>query len=661
MFNNYKSVFILSLVMAAFVFVPFYVTGFSTDVWTRLARIEEWAGLGFPWRENLMMGQNFPYGHEMHWTRPLDFLGYAFAWPFIPGWGLHEALEIMAHFVPPLILLLGVAGFFYGVRGYVAPKIAFVAFWLFFFAVGQAWGQGSVGYYDHHIALFTLHVWTIALMARYFLTRSTGALIAAAVLTALGTWILFEFFINSYILILPFALAWLYWGKSLKPAIVFTAVCTAGLLIPLTFDHPMSGFGTLDLWRTSLFHAILGGLTLIVLAGLEGFGRRVKTDWILRGVYGLLGVSVYIAVLVGLFPEVITTRSEDAFMYAIWMRHITELAPLWRGAGIVPYGILPILLAAGGLAWALRHLRHRYAPLAVIAATGAAFYAALNIMHVRFGVYVHGSFVFLAALYVRSVFFPRERSRGYTLAFVVFCCLFFGALIKGDDTINRLAAWGKARLDKQNENKPPIDAATMKNAVDRMLSASWDDAQASQQKTMADQAQNGTDALEPKYPENENYRCYVLPDDLIKVIRADARNGGIWTDIFAAPEILWKTGKPVFGGPYHSNVDGLNDLFAVQLDRPPYTRARDILKRRNITQLYMQNPRCFGYLYYGKDGKFKTGLNAAFNFAAYYETKDKPAWLELEYADKITKAKVFRVVDPPVKKKSPAKKQRHKK
>lgn len=644
MFNNYKSVFILSLIMAVFVFVPFYVSGFSTDVWIRLARIEEWAALGFPWRENLMMGQNFPYGHEMHWTRPLDFLGYAMAWPFIPGWGLHGALEIMAHFVPPLILLSGVAGFFYGVRGYITPKIAFASFWLFFYAVGMAWGQGSVGYYDHHVVLFALQVWVIALMARYFRTHAVKALIAAAVLTALGTWILFEFFINSYILILPFMLAWLSDKKSLKPAILFTAVYTVGIFIPLTFDYPMSGFGTVDMWRLSLFHVMLGGMTLAILIGLELFARLVKTDWILRCVYGALGISIYIAVLLGAFPEVITTRSEDAFMYAIWMQHITELAPLWRNAGVIPYGILPIALAVCAGVWALFHRKRPHAPLTLIAATGLAFYAALNIFHVRFGVYVQGFFVFLAALYVRSVFFPREKSHGYTVVFVLFTLAFYGALLKGDATIRRLGAWGQAHLEKKNENKPPIDAGTMKNAVERVLSQSWEEANASQQKTMAEQAQSRMNELEPKHPEDEKYQCFAFPDELVQIIKKDAHNGGIWTDIFAAPDILWKTGKPVFGGPYHTNVDGLNDLFAVQLDRPPYARAHAILKRRNITQLYMQNPRCLAYLYHGKDKKLKTGLMPLFNFAAYYETKDMPKWLKLEYADETTKVKVFRVV-----------------
>ena len=55
MFSSYKRVIWLAMVMSLFVFVPFYVVGFSTDVWTRLSRIQEWANAGFPLKEQLMM------------------------------------------------------------------------------------------------------------------------------------------------------------------------------------------------------------------------------------------------------------------------------------------------------------------------------------------------------------------------------------------------------------------------------------------------------------------------------------------------------------------------------------------------------------------------------------------------------------------------------
>ena len=95
MFSTYKRVFWLSAIMTIFFFMPFYVDGFSTDVWTRLTRIKIWANEGFPLKETLTMTQNYPFGVEMHWTRPLDFIGYIFAWPFIPQWGIKDALEIM--------------------------------------------------------------------------------------------------------------------------------------------------------------------------------------------------------------------------------------------------------------------------------------------------------------------------------------------------------------------------------------------------------------------------------------------------------------------------------------------------------------------------------------------------------------------------------------
>ena len=74
MFSSYKNAYILALILSLFYFVPFLLQGWSTDVWVRFMRIQEWAEAGFPLKETLMMSQNYPFGHEMHWTRPLDWL-----------------------------------------------------------------------------------------------------------------------------------------------------------------------------------------------------------------------------------------------------------------------------------------------------------------------------------------------------------------------------------------------------------------------------------------------------------------------------------------------------------------------------------------------------------------------------------------------------------
>ena len=247
MFATYKRVFWLSALMSVFVFAPFYVTGFSTDVWTHLIRIREWVAAGFPWREQLLMSYNFPFGDEMHWTRPLDIIGYIFAWPFIPGWGLKRALEIMAAFTPILFLIVGVRGFFFGLRGYLTPRMAFLAFWLFFWGIGYGWGQSLPGYFDQHVFHFALLLWCIGLILRSFRVKeNAGCLVWSGILGAIGTWITADFFVNLYILSLPFALGWLIRNMSLKPLLLFFGSYTLVLGGVMLFDHPIGGFFSLE-------------------------------------------------------------------------------------------------------------------------------------------------------------------------------------------------------------------------------------------------------------------------------------------------------------------------------------------------------------------------------------------------------------------------------
>ena len=154
-----------------------------------------------------------------------------------------------------------------------------------------------------------------------------------------------------------------------------------------------------------------------------------------------------------------------------------------------------------------------------------------------------------------------------------------------------------------------------------------------------------------KLPEDKSFSCTdELPEKIIKKIRQDRNNGSIWVDIFTAPKVLWETRKPVYSGPYHTNLQGLQDLFAVQLDNSKnFEVTGRIFKKRKTTQVMMKNPRCFNYLFYDENtNEFKEGLKN-FYYSSYYETKEKPDWLELEYVDEKSQIKLFRVIEQKIK------------
>jgi len=642
MFSNYKRVFWLAVVMSLFVYAPFTATLFSTDVWTRFARISEWADAGFPLKERLLMSQNYPFGFELHWTRPLDFIGYAFAWPFIPNWGLKRALEIMAHFVPVLVMIVAVRGFFFGLKGYLTPKVAFIAFWLFFFGIGYSWGLGGMGYYDHHIFHFALLVWSIALVARSFRVKDNkNYLIAAGIVSALGTWITPEFFINTYFLTFPFALGWLWHNRSLRPAIIYTAVYTGLLTLVMTFDHPMDGFLTLDFARTSIFHAILGGMNLILFGVLSC--SIFRKNRLRRLIYAVLWVSVLGIILVVGFTDTLLVPMVEPMMYHFWISKVGEMRPLYESWNeLAVYAIFPLILAVGMSFWCFFSKHRRCVPLALISIPGIFFYATVMIFHVRVGLSQNAFFIFLGSCYLNLSFFPREKSFRRSLIFILFYFLFIGIFQKGHISIQSFKAWGIKHYLEQYRNDQTINVpAYLKEAFDKAIRE--------ENEEKNDQVVNGGASVsndeEKEFQEDKDFSCSAT-DKVWQKIKEDETKGAVFTDIFSGPELTWETGKPILGGPYDRNIQGLLDLFVIELDKPPFEKARELLKKHQVTQLYLKNPKCLVFLFSDeKTGKMLKGYEHFFHSAVYYETEEMPKWLKLEYRDKKTNVKVFKIID----------------
>lgn len=636
MFSSYKNVFLLAAVMTLFFYVPFQILGLNTDVYMRFVRIYEWANMGFPWREQLMAGQNFPYGHEMHWTRPLDVIGYAFAWPFIPNWGLKSSLEMMSYFVPPLVFLVGVGGFFYALRGYLTPKMAFISFWLFFWGIGYVWGQSVVGYYDHHVFHFTILVWTLALIARSFLKEySVSLLIWAGVLTALGTWITAEFFINSYLVLLPFLFYWLMDNRTLKPALIYSLSYTIALLLAMSFDHPMAGFGTLDLYRVSMFHVLLGAMNVLALTFLMGVFQMCRTSVLRRLIYGVLAGVLYATVLLCFFTNVLITPMVEARLYYLWTSKVGEMQPGYTMPNVVSYAILPILLAFVSLIYAIKNRTHRNSPMWILCAVGMIFYGGLYIFHCRVGVSSMAFFVLLAALYFNGVFFPREKGFKITLVFVLFYMCFIGTLLRGSAIVGRLQQIGVNVYRAEYAANQNIEAPAW---LKQMLQADY-----AQNVKKAEPLKNAQNKADETSTESEKVVC-TLSDEAVEVIKKDNKNGGVFADIFISPELLWKTEKPLLTGPYHTNIDGVMDLFYIAFDRGNLQKAQSIIKRRNLTQIYVQNPVCFPSFFQDeKTQSMRTDLGDTFYFRLYQGQKI-PAWLKLEYHNKKTGERVYRVV-----------------
>ncbi|MBF0307809.1 MAG: hypothetical protein HQL41_19510, partial [Alphaproteobacteria bacterium] len=74
------------------------------DCYMRLTRVA-WLLDAGGWWDASMPRSNAPYGEALHWTRPLDLLLAAGAWPLAPLLGLERALFVWGALISPLLLL----------------------------------------------------------------------------------------------------------------------------------------------------------------------------------------------------------------------------------------------------------------------------------------------------------------------------------------------------------------------------------------------------------------------------------------------------------------------------------------------------------------------------------------------------------------------------
>jgi hypothetical protein len=422
---------------------------------------------------------------------------------------------------------------------------------------------------------------------------------------------------------------------------IYTGVYSGVLCVAMLFDHPMSGFWTLDLYRPSVFHVILG-LGNLGLLGFLSIPVLRKTG-LRRFIYGILGTLSTAIVFLCFFDGVLLTPMVDPLQYHFWTKKVSEMRPLWESWNdLFIYSVLPILLSLGMLVWALRRLKNNMAPLVIISVLGLLFYAVMMIFHCRVGISQQAFFIFLVSCYFKLVFFPKEKSFRRTFFFVVFCSLFLGTALKGSAIITRFKNWGTQYYLGRYKADNTIE-------VPEFLKESFDEAVEDEKD---DKENVKADKKEDTPEEDKSYSCQGT-DTIWDFIKTDKGTGAILTPIFEAPEVLWETDRPVLGGPYHLNTEGLSDLFSIQLDDKPFDRAYELLKKHQVELLFMTNPKCQSFLF--NDEKTKKpfeGIENSFWHTVYYEKKDMPKWLKLEYHNYKTNIKIFRIVEPKTKKKT---------
>ena len=359
----------------------------DTDGYMRFVRVSELRTGHAAWFESFESRSNAPFGHSMHWTRPLDVVLITLSTALQPFLELPDALYGAAVMVGPLLFgILGavVAWAAVPLVGRVGGLVAGLGVVL---QPGLA-SYGGAGRVDHHGLIFVVAAVLVGLMIRLALTPRRELAVALGATAAVGVWVSTEFLLLAGLALLIACVGWVARGAPVSAAArTAGGAWLIGLGVALVVERGWVGIEVPELDRISWVHLLVGLLTAAfwVAAARWGADRPVRrmAQGVVAGVAGLVVLALLEpGFLSGPFGDV------PAELWEGWLGGVAELQPLWPiGSGFERslYLLSAPVLGIGLAVLAARRQSHPavwWAIAAVIAVT-----TGLALSQLRFSTY----------------------------------------------------------------------------------------------------------------------------------------------------------------------------------------------------------------------------------------------------------------------------------
>lgn len=552
-----------------------WYVNWDTDSYSRIMRVLQWHETG-RWYETHAAYFNAPFGMEMHWTRPLDVLLYAGAWVGGQFADFRSALEVWAMVLcGPIFQLLLVWAMFRATRHLPGSGWFLVAVLLIVLQPALA-SVFRLGFIDFHGLLVVLQMATIAVLLRHVdasETRRSGPRLLGLI-AGLAVWISIE---GLVLTVLPVAivltLLWVWKGDgALDDLIEFGISLGIAVGLALALERPPSDWLTVEYDRISLVHLSMVLASVLALMLVQRVSDQVPV-WIrLRNVW--LAVIATALALVLLFPGLaVHPQQELGLIVDTVLETQTSESPY--------FGIYPAAQRVGSILRDIGPLVLILPYMLVVALRGT------EAQKRRFAVYA--GFLLLMCAYLLL----RTRA----LAFVQLCLVlpWLDMLHQG---VQRLAAAGpRAAL-----GRGLAGALAAVLAIGHLIPS----------------AMAGGVGLTGAQPRPS---CY--PDELVSLLReqrAQASGGTILAPIWNGPALVYRTGFGVISSPYHRNLQGIEDGFALLWLDPDDPDLRQLAMRRHVNFVFV----CRNYL----EVRSRTIAETPDALIARLAADRPPAWLE---------------------------------
>ena len=303
----------------------------DSDSYMWLNRVEHlWASGA--WFDPVYPRLNAPEGFVQHWTRPMDAIFIAVAWPLSHWLGFKDALYWWSLAVNPILLALAVVANIFAARP-IIPRAGLALIAVVFVC------QVAVSVYftparpDHHALLAVLFILLTGLTIRVLLqpdARREAWL--AGLVGALGIWVS----VQLLPLVLTIAILGLFWilgdRKLAAASAVYALTLTVGLGAALLAERGVTRLAEIDFDTLSLAHLIMFGLDLAFWTTVLALQRqKVALERLLhRLTASFIGAAVALSVLALTLPGFFDNplMDVDPLFLSVYQERIRELQPL---------------------------------------------------------------------------------------------------------------------------------------------------------------------------------------------------------------------------------------------------------------------------------------------------------------------------------------------
>lgn len=496
---------------------------FDPDCYMHLQRARQMIDSGI-WRLPLDGRIDAPFGGVMHWTSLFDLLLVIGAKALaLFGLPMDSALFWWGSLLSPLLLLPALPVLYWGFRPLLGEGRMLPLILLLLVLQGQAGAAFQLGRPDHQsllIASFLIQLGCVAAMLDGRAGQRTAVLSGLAL--GLAMWCSVEGLLFVLVTALPLALAWALDGRpGLRLLRPYAAAALAVVSVALVYERP-EGALLASQTRLSLVHALAlaGGLAALMLAWPIEHRQQTRRAR-LALLFGLALVALTPVVIV--FPDFLggPWGKLDPVL-SVWHQEVEELQPLW------PNSTKRLLTFLNQFAIPLAAL-----PLLLLRLRRAG---------------PRDGWLLLPLALTTVLFWGLALAQGRWVAYVQMALLVPGAM-----TVQFL--WSRY---------PGMRTAAFVAVMAVQIGAGVT-LQSAKAARVATQACDWSQAM--------------------ALLTAEPGEGRIvLTDLYAGPQILWRTHYRVVGGPYEL-ADAIRDTAAFM--RGDDTAAVDVLRRRNIDQVLL--------------------------------------------------------------------------